>query len=42
MKIGHWEYSDLDEWIDDKLEYHKPEYNPDWEEKKEDEGENQD
>ena len=39
MKIGNWEYSDYDEYLDEKLEYKKPQYYPeeDKNEKKENE-----
>ncbi len=37
LRIGHWQYADEDEWIDDKLEYKKKEYNPECEENKEEE-----
>ena len=39
MKIGRWHYADYDEYIDEVLEYKKPEYRLDEEDKPEEEGE---
>ncbi len=36
MKVGRWEYADWEEYVDEKLEYSKPEYHPEYKEENED------